>query len=344
MDWPLELDAELDLEGFTVLLGRSGSGKTSVLKAVAGLLPGEDVLWGKRLPQQRPIGYLPQDYALFPHLRVWQNVAFALNGRRAARYQGAVELLARTGLVGVANRYPRALSGGQRQRVALARALARRPELLLLDEPTSALDAITRDGLLEELIQLIRAAGLPALATTHDPHVATLADRVALLADGRIVQQGAPGDVFTHPASLAAARLVGIRNLFVATIASRIGGLASLACGGQYLWAVIPETLREWAQAGRRVHVAIRSEALIPTGQERGIAGRVVAMHAEGLLKWVTLMVGSVRLQALLPASAALPSARVGEILRVEVAANYVHLLPAPDREPPDALPVMAPE
>ncbi|HEX7323895.1 MAG TPA: ABC transporter ATP-binding protein [Rhodanobacteraceae bacterium] len=333
MAWPVALAAALEVDHFTVLLGRSGSGKTTLLKAIAGLLPGTGEPWFARPPQQRPVGYLPQDYALFPHLRVWQNVAFALDGSRQARHRAASQLLTRVGLPEMAARYPHELSGGQRQRVSLARALARRPELLLLDEPTSALDAVTRDQLLDELVQLIHATGLPALATSHDPHVAAMADHVALLINGRIAQEGAPADVFTHPATLEAAQLVGIRNLFVATIASRVGGLASISCDGQYLWAVVPAALRDRAQAGQRVHVAIRSEALIPTDGARGIAGRVVEVHAEGLLRWVTLLVGSIRLQALLPALPAALLPAIGATLRVEAAANHVHLLEGPATE-----------
>jgi len=152
---PISLDIALDIAGFTVLLGLSGAGKTSLLKAIAGLIPGTGTIYSGLPPQQRPVGYMPQDGALFPHLSVWRNVAYAMRGSRRVKYAKARDLLERVGLTELAARDPRTLSGGQRQRVALARALAREPELLLLDEPTNALDAATRQQVLGELRALI---------------------------------------------------------------------------------------------------------------------------------------------------------------------------------------------
>lgn len=306
---PVALDATLEVRGFTALLGVSGSGKTSLLRALAGLLPARGTPWEGAPPQRRPVGYLPQGYALFPHLCAWRNVAFALDGPRAERYREALGLLARMGLAEVAARHPRELSGGQQQRVALARALARRPQLLLLDEPTSALDAVTRDGVLAELIELIRAAGVPALAATHDPHLAMMADHVALLADGRIVQQGTATEVFTHPVSFTAARLVGIRNLFTADVIARDANHLILDCDGQRFEALAPSSLGEVEQVG----VAIRAEAVVPVSDASGMAGEVLATRAEGLMTRVMLAVGSLRLEALLPVAPDARAVRVGD-------------------------------
>src|SRR5882672_839435 len=191
IDRPVRLEVDFEVEGFTVLLGQSGEGKTTLLRAIAGLLPAQGEPFGGLLPQQRAVGYLPQGYALFPHLRAWENVAFALP-RGPQRRAQALELLARVRLVDVSEHYPAALSGGQQQRVALARALARKPQLLLLDEPSSALDAATRDEVMAELISEMHEFELPALAVSHDPHLAALADRVAVMSGRRIVQQGPP--------------------------------------------------------------------------------------------------------------------------------------------------------
>jgi molybdate/tungstate transport system ATP-binding protein len=218
IDHPVRLQVSLDVEGFTVLLGQSGEGKTTLLRAIAGLLPAQGEPFGGLLPQHRAVGYLPQGYALFPHLRAWENVAFALP-RGPQRHARALELLARVRLVDVAEHYPTALSGGQQQRVALARALARKPLLLLLDEPTSALDAATRDEVMAELVSEVHDFGLPALAVSHDPHLAALADRVAVMSGRRIVQQGIPSEVLSRPDSVAVARLLGHRNLFTARVA-----------------------------------------------------------------------------------------------------------------------------
>jgi ABC-type Fe3+/spermidine/putrescine transport system ATPase subunit len=217
IDSPVRLEVDFEVEGFTILLGQSGEGKTTLLRAVAGLLPARGEPFGGLLPQQRAVGYLPQGYALFPHLRAWENVAFALP-RGPQRRAQALELLARVRLVDLAERYPAALSGGQQQRIALARALARKPQLLLLDEPSSALDAATRDEVMAELISEMHEFGLPALAVSHDPHLAALADRVAVMSGRRIVQQGTPAEVLSRPGSPAVARLLGHRNLFTARV------------------------------------------------------------------------------------------------------------------------------
>ncbi len=217
VEHPIRLQANFEVEGFTVLLGQSGEGKTTLLRAIAGLLPAQGEPFGGLLPQQRAVGYLPQGYALFPHLRAWENVAFALP-RGPQRRTQALELLARVRLVDVGDHYPSALSGGQQQRVALARALARKPQLLLLDEPSSALDAATRDDIMAELISEMHELGLPALAVSHDPHLAALADRMAVMSGRRIVQQGSPAEVLSRPGSAAVARLLGYRNLFTARV------------------------------------------------------------------------------------------------------------------------------
>lgn len=226
IDRPVSLDLRFEVEGFTVLLGQSGGGKTTLLRAIAGLLPARGEPFDGLAPQHRAVGYLPQGYALFPHLKAWENVAFALPSMSDRRGQ-AIALLERVRLAAVADHYPSALSGGQQQRVALARALARKPQLLLLDEPTSALDAATRDEVMAELIAEVHAFGLPALAVSHDPHLAQLADRVAVLSGGRIVQQGPAESVLARPGSVEVARLLGHRNLFRGTVVHHEGHLGA---------------------------------------------------------------------------------------------------------------------
>jgi len=209
---PIQLDAEFEIRGFTALLGRSGSGKTSLLKALAGLLPASGTPWGGLPARARPIGYLPQGSALFPHLTVLENAAFALAG--PSRLGQAQNLLDDLGVGHLAARKGAKISGGEAQRVALARALARGPELLLLDEPSAALDAATRDQVFAQLVEAIGARNLPALAATHDPAIASLADWLVLLDEGKIIQQGTPRELFNHPATIGAARLVGYQNIW----------------------------------------------------------------------------------------------------------------------------------
>lgn len=300
---PVRLEACFEVEGFTVLLGQSGAGKTTLLRAVAGLLPARGEPFGGLSPQHRAIGYLPQGYALFPHLRAWENVAFALP-RGPQRRAQAIELLARVRLAQVADHYPSVLSGGQQQRVALARALARKPQLLLLDEPTSALDAATRDEVMAELISEMHEFGLPALAVSHDPHLAMLADRVAVMSGRRIVQQGTPEEVLSRPASVAVARLLGHRNLFTARVARHEPGMGTTVLQWE---AANGSTLRVPQQAGlaagERVQWMIPAAAVrLPSAKpeqhssDNPIVGRVETLLNLGVHCQVALRCGAEQL------------------------------------------------
>jgi molybdate transport system ATP-binding protein len=215
------------------LLGPNGAGKTTALRALAGLTPltaGELTLDGRTLeqpavrlriaPEDRPVGVVFQDYLLFPHLSALDNVAFGLRTRgvrKAAARTEAAGWLARVGLAEHASARPRALSGGQQQRVALARALAPQPRLLLLDEPMAALDARTRLDVRAQLRRHLAAFDAVAVLVTHDPLDAmVLADRITVIEDGRVVQDGPPAEIARHPRSDYIARLVGL-NLFRGT-------------------------------------------------------------------------------------------------------------------------------
>jgi len=209
---PIKLHIHCEIRGFTALLGRSGAGKTTLLKALAGLLPAAGAPWAGLAPERRPVGYMPQGAALFPHLTALENAAYALRG--PDRFARARALLDDLGIGALATRSAASLSGGEAQRVALARALGRGPELLLLDEPSAGLDGATRDAVMLALIETIDARGIPALAATHDPAVAGLADWLVLLAGGEIIQQGTPRAVFDQPVSVAAAELLGFQNIW----------------------------------------------------------------------------------------------------------------------------------
>src|SRR5205823_6904323 len=215
-----DLELRLEVEGETVaLVGPSGAGKTSLLRAVAGLAKpergsiacGDDVWFDAarridRRPEERSVGYVFQEYALFPHLSVEQNVTFG-GGR-------ADGLLRRLRLEHLAGAKPGELSGGERQRVALARALARDPLVLLLDEPMAALDPHTRGAVRAELHDLLRDFGLPSLLVTHDfEDAAVLADRVGVLVDGRLRQLGPPAELLGTPADAFVAAFAGANIL-----------------------------------------------------------------------------------------------------------------------------------
>lgn len=297
---PISLDASLEVEGFTVLLGSSGVGKTTLLKAIAGLLPATGVPYSDLPAHSRPVGYLPQGYGLFPHLSVWSNVAFALNGSRSARRVRAQTLLDRVGLGALAERDPRMLSGGQMQRVALARALARMPEILLLDEPTNALDPATRARVLEELRTLIDRLGLPALVATHDSQLAAIGDRVAVLERGRIIQEGPPAVVFDLPATAQVARLVGFQNLFpVRVVESANGRTVVESIGGRFISSRPPPSSPDVGIAIRARDIVLCREATSPESANQ-LRATIAEVRHEGLA--IRIM-----LDAPLPLEVALP-------------------------------------
>lgn len=215
---PLALEAELAVAPGEILalVGRSGAGKSSLLKALAGLIPAEGEIrvngeeWlgsaGAWPAHRRQVGVLFQSYALFPHRTALQNLMMAMPAPDGAR---ARDLLAAVHLEGLEQRRPNQLSGGQQQRVALARALAREPRLLLLDEPFSAVDRPTRRALATTIAELRARLNMPVILVSHDiEDVAALADRIAVLDKGRIAQQGPTADVIARPASPAVAELV----------------------------------------------------------------------------------------------------------------------------------------
>ena len=206
------------------LLGASGSGKSTLLRIIAGLETPKSgkVLWGgadmASVPvHERNFGLMFQDYALFPHLTVAENVAFGLKMQNLPQDQVKLRVTAsleQVNMSGFANRSVTDLSGGEQQRVALARALAPRPRLLMFDEPLGALDRALKDYLLKELRGILHESGVPAIYVTHDQEEAfAIADRVVLLHDGRIVQAGTPVDVFAHPASKWVANFLGLGNV-----------------------------------------------------------------------------------------------------------------------------------
>lgn len=251
---PLAADFACPSAALTALVGPSGGGKSTVLRAIAGLIAPMSgrITSGSRVwydtatrldlaPQARRVGFVFQDYALFPHLTAAENVAIAMGhvpeGDRAAKTEALLELVHLTGLEG---RRPAALSGGQKQRVALARALARDPEVLLLDEPFSAVDQVTRRRLQQELAALRRRLAMPILLVTHDlEEAALLADRLVVLHRGRTLQSGAPFEVLRRPISVQVARLMDQRNVFTATILGHDGAarLTRVDWGGLVLEA-----------------------------------------------------------------------------------------------------------
>jgi molybdate transport system ATP-binding protein len=257
----------------TVLFGASGSGKTTVLRCLAGLERpqeggirfGEQVWFEARTgvflpPQKRGIGFVPQEYALFPHLSVEHNIGYGLKqiGRneRQERIGATMRWLA---LQGLEHRMPRELSGGQRQRVALARALVRRPRLLLLDEPLSALDGPTRLRLRGDLRQLLKELRIPTMLVTHERTEAlALGDQLIVMDHGQIVQRGAVLEVFSRPASLAVAAITAMETVQPGRVSESAEGLVTVMAGPCKL-----VSLSSHLPPGTEVYVCIRAEDVI---------------------------------------------------------------------------------
>lgn len=328
LEHPIKLHLKLHVQGFTVLLGESGVGKTSLLKAVAGLIPAAGQPFAGLRAEQRPVGYLPQHFALFPHLRAWQNVAFPLDhlpkGRRKAK---SLEYLSQMGIADLAERFPRQLSGGQQQRVALARALAREPQILLLDEPTSALDVATREEVFGGVLGRLKSLQIPTLVASHDQWLAQRADWVAVLTKAGMVQQGTSEEVFTRPATLEVARLVGFRNLWDGRVLASDGVWVQI----QTQLGVLKAPCQKWISVGQPVKLGIRSEEIFTLDSaENRIQGQVRHLRSQGLRVRGQLVMGHVTLDFLLPRYKQTQlKLTEGKWLEVALEPRYLHLMAA---------------
>jgi len=319
---PIPLDATFSCTGgqLLALVGPSGSGKSTLLRMIAGLsrpAAGQIICGDSRWydqaqgiclsPQERHVGFVPQHYGLFPHMTALGNVLAGLHHLPAEKREPcAREWLVRVHLAGLEQRRPAQLSGGQQQRVALARALAREPSMLLLDEPFAAVDRATRETLYVELAELKRELALPIIMVTHDLGEALLlADRMTLLSHGKTLQSGQPREMLARPVNEAAARLLGIRNLFDGELLrhDQQAGLTwfrsgehLLACeldprwspGSRVRWMVPNSGIRLRAagqgslpESHNRLHITVTN--LLPLGDEVRItasfAGQELPLH-----------------------------------------------------------------
>jgi iron(III) transport system ATP-binding protein len=276
------------------LVGPSGCGKTTLLRVAAGL---EDLQVGRIVidgcaiaepgyvvpPEARGVGFVFQDYALFPHLTVAKNVAFGLHRKEASeRNRRVEEVLVQVGMGDYAQAYPHQLSGGQQQRVALARALAPRPRVMLLDEPFSGLDTRLREQIRDDALHVLKSSGTATLMVTHDPEEAMfMADRLAIMRAGRVEQEGSPVEVYAHPATAFVASFFGQVNELHGTVLS---GAVETPFG-----ALAAPGFAD----GTRVDVLIRPEALRLTaaveGRDHAIAAKVMAARLLGRSSWIHL-------------------------------------------------------
>ncbi|MBK9132586.1 MAG: ABC transporter ATP-binding protein [Gammaproteobacteria bacterium] len=308
------------------LLGPSGCGKTTVLRAIAGFEPvqrGEITLKGAvvsrpgRLtaPEKRRLGMVFQDYALFPHLNVHDNVIFGLRGRsKAEQRRVAGELLEVIGLSGAERRYPHELSGGQQQRVALARALAVNPDLILLDEPFSNLDVELRERLGKEVGELLRSRHITALLVTHDQQEAfALGDRVGIMKDGRLIQWDTPFNLYHQPANRFVAGFIGngvfVKGMLTAANAVQTD-FGALRGRQAYPWPV-----------GTAVDVLLRPDDIVPD-PEGELRAEIVQKAFKGAEILYTLKLATgIHLLSLFPSHR---DHAVGEQVRLRVCAEHV--------------------
>ncbi len=307
-----ELSLDIEPGEYLVLLGPSGSGKTTLLSILGGFLQptkGEVLIDGRDCtrmpPAKRPTTTVFQDYALFPHMSVGANVAFGLrmNGvAKTERARQARETLALVGLEQALDKKPHQLSGGQRQRVALARALVNQPKVLLLDEPLGALDLKLRENMQEELKALQKALGITFVFVTHDQGEAlSMADRVAVFNDGKIMQVGTPEEIYQRPATRFVADFVGSSNVLPPDFVQR--------WSGQHRWASLrPEAIR--------VGSTVAGE---------GVPARLVSTNYLGATTKLLLDAEGLRLHATVPAGAALPEP--GEEVTLTFNREHLHLM-----------------
>ena len=306
------VDLDIAAGEFFAMLGPSGSGKTTCLRLIAGFeqpTAGHIEIFGETAegvpPYRRNVNTVFQDYALFPHLNVADNVAYGLMVKgveKSARRKAAEEALEMVKLPGYGQRRPGQLSGGQRQRVALARALVNKPRVLLLDEPLGALDLKLREQMQEELKTLQKALGITFVFVTHDQGEAlSMADRVAVFNDGRIMQIGTPEDIYRRPATRFVADFVGSSNILPPDFVQRYAGRRG--------WGSLrPESIRVAREA---------------TGD--GVAARVVSLNYMGASTKLALDADGLRLHATVASGGNLPE--VGEAVMLTFNREHLHLM-----------------
>ncbi|MCC7176087.1 MAG: ABC transporter ATP-binding protein [Bryobacterales bacterium] len=340
-------DFALDLAAgdTTILFGPSGAGKTTVLRCLAGLETpdrglirfGEEIWFDGRAgicltPQARRVGFLAQDYALFPHLSVRENVEYGLAGKsRAERQQAAARMLEFFEITKLAGRKPPEISGGEAQRVALARALAPSPRLLLLDEPLSALDVPTRSRVRTELHRHLRAIRIPSLLVTHDrTEAVSLGHNIVVMVEGDVRQAGPVEEVFRRPAGTLVAATVGVETVVRGEVAEEEDGVLAVRISGGVVHAVSAEDFGP----GDAVLVCIRGEEVTlqehTAGRESArnhFSGAVTAIEKDGAVERVSLDCGFPLVATITRRSREDMELKPGVTVTAAVKATAVHLI-----------------
>ena len=299
----IDLNLEIKIGEFFVVLGPSGAGKTLLIEVIAGIHYPDSgrILFNKRditnlPPEKRQVGFVFQDYALFPHKRVWQNIEYGLNIKKIPlreKLEQIERMMKQMGILNIAKRYPDTLSGGEQQRVALARALIVKPNLFLLDEPLSALDHNMRLKLREEIINIQREMKITTVYVTHDRIEAiTLADRIAIMNEGKIIQVGTPQEIFRSPKNEFVAQFTGFENIFEGLSSyDPETKLAIITCGDFEIQAATSKEGRVKACI-RPEDVAISLNA--PKSSVRNmLQGKILAFQDQGPVVKVKIGIGN---------------------------------------------------
>ncbi len=329
------------------LVGPSGAGKSTVLRCIAGLqspnvgtISCKDQTWFdsdsqiNQTPQQRSVGMVFQNYALFPHLTVIENIKLVLDVDKSNQQAQSERLLAQVNLSGLEQRYPDQLSGGQQQRVAIARALARQPEVLLLDEPFSAVDKVTRRKLYLELNTLRRELDMPIVLVTHDlDEAAMLADNLCVIHQGRTLQQGSPEQVLYRPDNSSIARQVDVRNLHSARLVQHQGQLQ--LCWHDYYFEVsatngFTEQNIYWTLSPSKVllHQRVRPSHGEHENPITGFIQEVVTLRGITTVFMRIEQAGNSSLQMDLPEHVAIRNdLKIGETITVSLLSDAIHLM-----------------
>jgi len=321
-------------------MGPSGAGKTLLLETIGGFHPvseGRITVAGQDItlltPEKRGIGFVYQDYSLFPHLTVEENVSFGLRMNRTPsreRKETVHTLLSSFSLLSLSDRYTGSLSGGEKQRVALARALATRPSALMLDEPFSALDPDTRSSCMDEVKTLQRDHGLAILQVSHDREEAyRLADQVVVMDRGRVLQAGPPEDVFSHPGHRTVASIAGYENMLEGTAGPEHGGMTPVRVGSGIIHAdgSFPEGARYLACI-RAANIALARPELPPDDTIDWIKGTIHSLTTTDL-GYRLLFDGPFPLTIEIPReTSSAPIYQPGDRVWARIAPESVHLIP----------------
>ena len=327
-----------------VVFGPSGAGKTTLLRCLAGLDPIDSgrITFGSEVwedadrrirvaPQKRSLGYVSQDFALFPHMSIADNIAFGLprNGQAASRVD---EILSRMEIAELRTRRPSQISGGQQQRVALGRALVRKPRLLLLDEPFASLDRPIRQRLLRFCSRLFGELPGAAVLVTHDWEEAlTLGDELLVLSEGRVLQQGAPDVVFSRPSELEVASAVGVETIVRGRVVRQVNQLVEVDVGRTSLWALGgAQTRGEYYCCVRASDVVLEVGGAERSSARNHLPGVVSQVSPQGELYRIEVDVGFVIAALVTGASRLEMGLEPGRPVRAVVKAPAIHLIEAP--------------